>query len=146
MEAEKEVKRRRRKANPDRIVLEPDVLATINRLQEQVGEAFGGLVRLTNREMVNFVLVARSQKLSSDELKRIREDHFDEVKAVQWALSKLKAAKDRGEDLNLSKIMSELETPFKEARLRKPGSPKRESTTGERKEAIVDAVTAPLDA
>lgn len=109
---EEQKPRRKRQANPDRITLSKSALENLAKLDTQVEKAFGGMVRLKNKEMTNFLLEVRFSELTNAELKMIRERYFDEVKAATLALQKLKEAKERGEDLKLSQVLAQLQTPF----------------------------------
>lgn len=124
MEIEKT--KRKRQANPDRITLGKVALEHLIRLENQIDKAFGGMIKLKNKELTNFLIEARSSDLTNAELKLIKERYFDEVRAAQWALQKLKAAKERGEELKLSAVLAELQTPFvKEKQKRKTDDSKR---------------------
>ena len=103
--------KRNRKANPDRITLGKDALQTLVALEAQVEKAFGGMVRLKNKELTNFVLEVRNTELSASELRLVKERYFDEVRAATWALQKLKEAKGRGERLKLKEILAQIQTP-----------------------------------
>lgn len=101
--------KRRRQANPDRITLSKAALDNLEKLEAQVEKAFGGMVRLKNKELTNFLLEVRFSDLSNAELKMIRERYFDEVKAATLALQRLKQAKERGEELKLSDVLAQIQ-------------------------------------
>ncbi len=104
--------KRKRQANPDRITLSKTALDNLARLEMQVEKAFGGMVRLKNKELTNFLLEVRFSDLTNTELKIVRERYFDEVKAATLALQRLKQAKERGEQLKLSDVLAQIQTPF----------------------------------
>lgn len=104
--------KRKRLANPDRITLSKTATESLQKLESQVEKAFGGMVRLKNKELTNFILEARISEFTNNELKLIKERYFDEVRAASWALQKLKEAKERGEELKLSALLAQLQTPF----------------------------------
>lgn len=109
---EEQKPKRNRKANPDRITLGKEALHVLASMETQVEKAFGGMVRLKNKELTNFILEARSAELSSSELKMLKDRYFDEVRAATWALQKLKEAKERGESLKLKEILAQIQTPL----------------------------------
>lgn len=109
---EEQKPKRNRKANPDRITLGKEALQVLASMETQVEKAFGGMVRLKNKELTNFILEARSAELSSNELKMLKDKYFDEVRAATWALQKLKEAKERGESLKLKEILAQIQTPL----------------------------------
>lgn len=124
---EEQKPRRKRQANPDRITLSKAALENLAKLDTQVEKAFGGMVRLKNKEMTNFLLEVRFSELTNAELKMIRERYFDEVKAATLALQKLKEAKERGEDLKLSQVLAQLQTPFVKEKARATKATKAKS-------------------
>lgn len=109
---EEQKPKRKRQANPDRIVLSKVALDNLAKLEAQIEKAFGGMVRLKNKDLTNFLLEVRFSELTNSEMKMIRERYFDEVKAAILALQKLKQAKERGEELKLSDVLAQLQTPF----------------------------------
>lgn len=109
---EEQKPKRNRKANPDRITLGKEALQVLANMETQVEKAFGGMVRLKNKELTNFILEARSAELSPSELKMLKDRYFDEVRAATWALQKLKEAKERGESLKLKEILAQIQTPL----------------------------------
>ncbi len=103
--------RKKRQANPDRIVLNKDSMETILRMVSQVEQAFGGMVKLGTKDIANFLIHSRGVDLDTGELAQIREKYFDEVRAAQWALDKLKQAKDAGRPLTLAEVLLQLQGP-----------------------------------
>lgn len=115
-----------KKENPDRIVLDRKSVEFLSQISTQVEDAFGGLIKLTQKELANFVLQNRAQSLTQAELKAIKDQYFDDVRAAQWALQKLKTAKEEGRDLSLAEVMSMIQTPVvSEKRPRKIDPEKR---------------------
>lgn len=120
--------KRRRQANPDRITLSKAALDNLEKLEAQVEKSFGGMVRLKNKELTNFLLEVRFSDLSNAELKMIRERYFDEVKAATLALQRLKQAKERGEELKLSDVLAQIQTPFVKEKSRAARANRERST------------------
>lgn len=103
--------KKKRQINPDRIVLEVESVALAKRINDQINDVFGGVIKLTHKEIANFLLQQRSELLSQSELKAIKDKHFDDVRAAQWAVQKLKAAKDSGQELTLGDVLSMIQSP-----------------------------------
>jgi hypothetical protein len=133
--------KRKRQVNPDRITLSKASLENLMKLETQIDKAFGGMVKLKNKDLTNFLVEARTSDLTNAELKLIKERYFDEVRAAQWALHKLKEAKERGEELKLSAILAQLQTPFvKEKQPRKMTDKKKSvSEHGPAQSQVTDA-------
>ncbi len=100
-----------RRANPDRIVIDPETAAIVSSIGVQLAETFNGMVNLKTKEIVNFVLQKRSQLLDKSELRAVRIKYFDDVRAAQWALVKLQEAKGRGQDLTLAEVIEKMQFP-----------------------------------
>lgn len=119
--------KRKRQANPDRISLSKVALENLAKLESQVEKAFGGMVRLKNKELTNFLLEVRFSDLTNGELRLIRERYFDEVRAATLALQRLKQAKERGEELKLSEVLAQLQTPFVKEKSKPKTAPRAKS-------------------
>ncbi len=111
MEPAEQRPKRKRQINPDRIVLESISVEFVRAVGAQIEEAFGGIIKLTHKEIANFILQSRTESLTSSELAAVKDKYFDDVQAAQWALQKLKAAKESGEELSLADVLSQLQTP-----------------------------------
>lgn len=101
--------RKKRQINPDRIVLDVETVARVRHIAQQIEDEFNGVIRLSNKEIVNFLIQERTDVLSAVELKIVKEKHFDEVRAAQWALKKLKSAKEAGQALTLHEVLGTLQ-------------------------------------
>lgn len=128
MEPTEQKPKRKRQINPDRIVLECASVEFVRAVAAQIEESFGGIIKLTHKEIANFILQSRMGPLTSGELVAIKGKYFDDVQAAQWALQKLKAAKESGEELSLADVLSQLQTPVVREK-RKPKTPKARSET-----------------
>lgn len=107
-----EIKPKKRQFNPDRIVLEKETVESVSKLSLQIKEVFGGMIKLSNKEISNFLIQQRSDLLSQSELKEIKDRYFDDVRAAQWAVQKLKEAKSGGESLSLNEVLNMLQSPL----------------------------------
>lgn len=126
MEPTEQKPKRKRQINPDRIVLECPSVEFVRGVAAQIEESFGGIIKLTHKEIANFILQSRTELLTNGELAAIKDKYFDDIQAAQWALQKLKAAKESGEELSLADVLSQLQTPVAREK-RKPKTPKVKS-------------------
>jgi hypothetical protein len=77
------------------------------RLQEwidQLRESCPG-IRIKKQDLLNWLINQRESRLSSADLKALRERFFNEIELAQWALGQLKAAKGRNENLTLAELI-----------------------------------------
>jgi hypothetical protein len=74
----------------------------ISRLQRETSA-----IRITRSDVVNFILMAHSEELSSDESRELGKLHFDEVKFSFWVARTLKNAKAKGENVTLEQLYKE---------------------------------------
>jgi len=136
--------KKKRVIHQDRIVLEEQTLVLITQIKAQIDKAFGGLIKLTSKEIANFVLQVRLNPLTQTELELIKEKYFDDVRAAKWALQKIKTAKSGGETLSLLEVVEMLQTPFAK-KTRAPRLPKAKrkdsasAPTGDESCAAVEA-------
>ncbi len=112
MEPIEQKPKRKRQINPDRIVLESESLSFINSIGAQIAEIFSGMVKLTNREIVNFILQTRAELLTRKELRQLKNKYIDEERAAKLALEKVKAGKERGETISFAEAYKQINTPF----------------------------------
>ena len=125
---EEQKQKRNRKANPDRITLSKEALNTLTNMEGQIEKAFGSMVKLKYKDLTNFLLEVRSGELTNAEMKMIKTRYFDEVRAATWALHKLKEAKERGQELKLSELLAQLQTPLVKEKSKHKSLDKRRSS------------------
>ncbi|MBI2712602.1 MAG: hypothetical protein HYX41_07105 [Bdellovibrio sp.] len=90
---------------PDRLKIGSEALSKLNLLIEQANQRLRGM-KLTRSDLVNFLILKRSETLSTQELKELETQYFDELKFAQWAIQELKAARSKGESITLGDILS----------------------------------------
>lgn len=118
--------KRKRQVNSDRIVLDAAAVSFVRTVAAQVEEVFGGVIKLTTKEIANFILQSRTDALTANELKAIRDKYFDDVKALQWAMQKAKVAKAAGQQISLTDILAQIQMPVVASK-RTPKTPKVKS-------------------
>ena len=139
---EAKVRLNRLQTNPDRIVLDEETMTVAKRIAHQLDEAFSGIVKLKTKEIINFILQSRSHLFDKSELKAIREKHFDDVRAAQWALEQLQLAKGRGENLTLHDVLARIQTP-PQVSDRSDGAPIKSRAKKLRAEVLIDTTEIP---
>lgn len=87
-------------------------------------------LKLSSSDIVNWMLKKIPDEPSSKDVVKVRKEFFDPVKALEIATAKLKAAKLKGDIVDLNHLLREL-TPFENRR--KPSkikdSPKPQSSS-----------------
>ena len=116
-------------AKQERATLNPQVSAKVDVWLKQIGEKLSGSVSINKSDLVNFFLEKQADVLSKDQIEKIREAFFDEVRFAQWALQQIKESKKKGESLSLKDIINlsralDADTP------KKPRKPKGDGSTG----------------
>jgi hypothetical protein len=96
----------------DRVVLEPESVAFVKSILIQTQQALGAIVEITQKDIINFILQVRSQPLSEIELTKIRDQHFDMVKALQYATEQAKLAMTEGKEISVNDILKYIQTPI----------------------------------
>jgi len=100
-----------------RVILDGENVKHLQGWIEQLQESCPG-IRIKKQDLVNWMVSEKGPRLSSADLKTIRERFFDEIELAQWALGQLKAAKERNEKLTLADLIragktNSLESPAK---------------------------------
>ncbi|MGE4133304.1 MAG: hypothetical protein AB7F86_16795 [Bdellovibrionales bacterium] len=118
--------KRKRKPITDRIVLNQASMETVANVVGQIEQAFGGLVKLGTKDVVNYLLQSRSSALTASDLNQIRAQFFDEIRAAQWALRQVKEAKERGESVSLTEVLARMALPKAKVSNRKTALKRKE--------------------
>jgi len=101
-----------------RVILKEENVKHLQDWINQLEESCPG-IRIKKQDLVNWLVSERGSRLSSADLKAIREQFFDEIELAQWALGQLKAAKERNEKLTLSDLIRNGKTASAESPARK---------------------------
>ncbi len=123
---------KKRFRHPDRVILSAEAIEVLKKHNFQIHDEFQGTVRLTYAQLVNFLILHRCDGLSIDEFTRLRETYFDEIKVLQWAVSKLKTARANGESFSATEILKMLRTEdAKKAKVPRAPKKKRKKVEGD---------------
>ena len=90
----------------DRSTLLPQVAKKVDGWISQINEKLSGAVSVTRSDLVNFFLEKLPDVLNKDQIEKIRDAHFDEVRFAQWALQQIKDSKKKGEPLTLKDVIN----------------------------------------
>lgn len=113
----------------ERATLSPQVSTKVDVWLKQIENKLSGSVSINKSDLVNFFLEKQTDVLSKDQIEKIREAFFDEVRFAQWALQQVKESKKKGESLSLKDVINlsralDTDTP------KKPRKPKSDGSTG----------------
>lgn len=95
----------------DRVVLDSNSIAVIQKLSDQVQSALGDLVQISQKDIVNFLIQERSNELTDSEISKIKSEHFDIVRALKRATQEAIKAKQDGHEIQLDELLKIIQTP-----------------------------------
>lgn len=105
-EVVKKVKPQKESVKQDRATLLPAVAVKIDGWLKQIEDKLSGSVVVNRSDLVNYFLEKQSDVLTKDQIEKIKEAFFDEVRFAQWALQQVKESKKNGESLSLKDIFN----------------------------------------
>lgn len=95
----------------DRVVLDAESIAVIQKISDQIQNALGDLVQLSQKDVVNFLIQERSSELTVTEINKIKNDHFDIVRALKRATQEAIKAKQDGLEIQMDELLKIIQTP-----------------------------------
>lgn len=102
--------KRPRVRHPERIALTPDAAERVDHWIGQLASRLSGK-RLSRAELVNWVVLGRREHLEEAELTSLQTAHFDPVKALEWAVKQAKAARAKGQPVDLGDYFGAIAPP-----------------------------------
>lgn len=114
----------------DRVVLDIESIAAVQKVADQIQSALGDLVQLSQKDVVNFLIQERSFELTPAEIDKIKNEHFDIVRALKRATQEAIKAKQDGHEIQMAELLKIIQTPSvnKSDAVKKPrGSRKKDS-------------------
>lgn len=124
MEKTDNVPTRRRKGTiVDRVPISVAARERLDAWCTQVTKARPG-VRLARKDLIEWLILERSEVLSSTEEKSLGDAHYDDLKFLQFASQELRAAKARGEQISLQEFINKVKT----SEPSKPRKPREKKT------------------
>jgi len=121
-----EIKPKKRIPKYDRVTLYDDALKRIDGWIKQVEQSKAG-VSLFRKDILNWFVLNSAEVLPTASVDAMAAQFFDEERFLKQALKRVREAKERGENLSLSDIMSE-ERSVKPKKDRKPRTLKKLAT------------------
>lgn len=95
----------------DRVVLDAESIAVIQKVSDQIQIALGDLVQLSQKDVANFLIQERSSELTVTEINKIKNDHFDIVRALKRATQEAIKAKQDGLEIQMEELLKIIQTP-----------------------------------
>lgn len=95
----------------DRVILDAESIAVIQKISNQIQNALGDLVQLSQKDVVNFLIQERSSELTVTEINKIKNDHFDIVRALKRATQEAIRAKQDGLEIQMDELLKIIQTP-----------------------------------
>ena len=128
----------------NRIALSEDAAKKLDLWAEQM-EVFCPGIRLKRQQIIDWLISEKGAQLTASEQRSIKDQFYDDVELVTWALSQLKAAKAKNEKLSLADLLkrgqaNKLENNTKKSKKKSPPTSKNEVPQ------IEGATTAQLEA
>jgi len=99
-------KPKKRYQNPERANLNKESLFKVNGWLEQLKPKLRGS-KISRSDLINWLVTQKPEALTDREVSELITNYFDPVKALEWAVSEIKSAKSRGEEVDLSTFVSE---------------------------------------
>lgn len=90
----------------ERLTLQKPEQAKLERWINELNKKFEGMIKLTKSDLANFLIRHHAEILSDDEIIKIESEHFDEIRWMNWALNRIRAAKKEGQSLTLNDLMT----------------------------------------
>lgn len=94
--------------NVDRVTLGSFEAKIIDQWIKQIYDNTRGFLTLSRSEVVNFVIRDHQAELSSRELTRLRSDHYDPIKHIQWITPQIKEAFQASDQERVHQLQDEL--------------------------------------
>lgn len=95
----------------DRVVLDPSSMTVIQRLSEQISNEIGDLVQVSQKDIINFLIRERSFAFTEAEISKIKNEHFDIVRALKRATQEAIKAKQDGNEIKINELLKIIQTP-----------------------------------
>lgn len=105
-EVTKKVRSQKLTVKQDRVTLLPSAVTKIDGWIKQIEEKLSGSVDVNRSDLVNYFLEKQPDVLTKDQIEKIKDVFFDDVRFAQWALQQVKESKKKGESLSLKDVLN----------------------------------------
>jgi hypothetical protein len=109
----------------ERTVINDTLKSKLVQLTDQANAALQGIATVTKSDIVNLILGAHADDLSSQEIDQLKALHLDQVKYAFWIAKKLRDARAAGETLSLQDILAASGPMMAEVPARAPRRPRK---------------------
>ena len=92
--------------HPERVMLTPESAERIDHWNDQLSPKLSGR-RLPRAEFVNWLVKKHPPDLDDADIATLHSNHFDPVKALEWAVRKVKEAQANGESVNIHQFLDQ---------------------------------------
>ncbi|MCX6126035.1 MAG: hypothetical protein NTV34_14985 [Proteobacteria bacterium] len=92
--------------HPERVTLTPESAERIDQWNDQLSPKLSGR-RLPRAEFVNWLITKHPRDLDDEDIASLHSEHFDPIKALEWAVRKVKEAQANGESVNIHKFVDQ---------------------------------------
>lgn len=98
-----------KKKEIERVILTAESIQRLNAWLEQIRQSRPG-VEITRKNIVNWLILSHSERLSQSEEKELAETYYNELRFLQFAVRELKAANERGDTLSFQDFIDKMPT------------------------------------
>lgn len=123
----------------ERLTLQKPEQEKLERWVQELNTKFDGMIRVTKSDLANFLIRLHPDSLSDSETAQIEHEHFDEVRWINWALNKIRAAKKEGHNITLNDLMTKRQLQRQELSISTPR--KRKTSTSEKNQTTTEDQT-----
>lgn len=128
----------KRQRHQDRVTLDQESLSRVDTWIEQIRSTAKGIV-VARKDVVNWLVKQHDELLAPNELDELKSRYFSDVRFLQQAIKELRAAKRRGDAVNLAEILGGATASLKTAPVRRRR--KKRALAGEVPSPELDAGT-----
>lgn len=93
---------------PDRIALSPEDTKKLDQWLYQITLMSKGFLQISRGDLVSFLIRSHKEELGTAEMKKLRRDHYDPIRHIQWITPQIKAALACSDLARVAELQNEL--------------------------------------
>jgi len=93
---------------PDRISVSSLEAQKLDSWLKQIHDASRGFLSISRSDLVAFLIRSHREELLPSEMKRLRADHYDPIRHIQWIMPQIKSALSAGDAARVGELQAEL--------------------------------------
>jgi hypothetical protein len=93
---------------PERISLLPLDAERLDQWLKNIAIASKGFLNISRGDLVSFLIRSHKDELSTAEMKKLRSDHYDPIRHIQWITPQIKAALASSDLARVAELQEEL--------------------------------------